>query len=106
MNLSDKIELETSYTFLNENLNEVVRTEWVDLGKCLIMPNTSAAKVKGNDGKEYIYSYEIILRKPRNVGYLPKENATIRIKKKDGSIEKTCKVSGFVTLRNWIKVWV
>ena len=104
MNLSDKIQFKTTYTYLNENLNEVSNTEWVDLGKCLIMPNTSASKTKGNDGKEYIYSYEILLRKPKN--YLPKENDIIRIIKKDGSIDKECRVNGFVTLRTWLKLWV
>ena len=104
MNLTDKIEIERTYTFLNENLNEVDMKEWVELGKCLIMPNTSAAKAKGNDGKEYIYSYEIILRKPKN--NIPKENDTIHIVKKDGTIDKVCRISGFVTLRNWLKIWV
>lgn len=104
MNLPDKIRFERNYTFLNENLNEVNLVEWIDLGKCLIMPNTSASKTKGNDGKEYIYSYEIILRKPKE--YIPKENDMIHIVKKDGTIDKVCKVSGFVTLRNWLKLWV
>lgn len=104
MNLSDKIELEVNYTFLNENLNEVCLTEWVNLGKCLIMPNNAASKMKGNDGKEYIYSYEIVMRKPKS--NLPKENDRIHIMKKDGTIDTICQVKGFVTLRNWMKLWV
>lgn len=104
MNLPDKIALEVTVAFVNENLNEVNYTEWVDLGKCLIMPNTSAAKMKGNDGKEYIYSYEIVMRKPKT--NIPKENDMIHFVKKDGTIDKICRMSGFVTLRNWMKIWV
>lgn len=104
MNLSDKIQLETNVVFVNEKLNEVNITKWIDLGKCLIMPNTSAAKIKGNDGKDFIYSYEVIMRKPKE--YIPKENDMVHIIKKDRTIDKICRVSGFVTLKNWLKIWV
>lgn len=104
MNLSDKIELGVSETSIDENLNEVSQLNWIDLGKCLITPNSSASRTIGNDGKEYIYSYEIIMRKPKT--NIPKENDMIHFVKKDGTIDKTCRVSGFVTLRNWMKIWV
>ena len=104
MNLSDRIEVKVTTVSLDDNLNEVCRTEWIDLGKCFITPNSSASRTRGNDGKDYIYSYEIIMRKPKT--YIPKENDIIHIAKKDRTIDKECRVNGFVTLRNWMKIWV
>ena len=44
------------------------------------------------------------MRKPKT--NIPKENDMIHFVKKDGTIDKICRVSGFVTLRNWMKIWV
>lgn len=104
MNLSDIIELGTPIASQDQNLNEVSTISWTSLGKCLITPNSAASKTRSNDGKDYIYSYEIIMRKPKNT--IPKENQIIHIVKKDGTIDETCRVKGFVTLRNWLKIWV
>lgn len=104
MNLADTIELGITTVSFDDELNEVENTNWILLGKCLITPNAAAKKVNGNDGKEYIYSHEIIMRK--NKEYIPKENDLVHIVKKDGTIDKTCRVVGFVTLRNWLKIWV
>lgn len=104
MNLSDRIELKIVSFGLDENLNEIETVSWVTLGKCLITPNTAARLTKGNDGKDYIYSYEVIMRKPKSD--IPRENDIIHIVKKDGTIDKECRVQGFVTLRNWLKIWV
>lgn len=106
MNLSDKIRLIQITITEDERLNPIETRTIVNLGKCAIIQNSSAAKVKSNDGKDYIYSYVVYLRKPKRIDYIPKENDIIRITKKDGTIDKECRVVGFVTLKNWLKIWV
>lgn len=109
MKLSDRIRLKLINTKYDERLNEVENIDWIDLGKCMIMPNTAAKITRGNDGKEYLYSYEIMMKIPKDLfGHkiVPKEGDDIHIIKGDGTIDKTCKVVGFVTLRNWVKLWV
>lgn len=103
MRLGDKIEILVVSSGYDENLDPVETREWISLGKCVINPNTSAAKTKANDGEEYIYSYLIIMKK---AGIIPKEGDVVHIQKEDGTIDKECRVSGFVTLRNWVKIWV
>ena len=45
----------------DEDLNPVEPTvEWVEFGKCIIMPNVKAQKTTLADGSEYIYQYEIV----------------------------------------------
>lgn len=105
MNLSDSIELQEVISDFDENLNEIEVKEWILLGKCHIMPNTSARLTKTNDGKGYVYAYEILMHKPKKQVF-PKENDLVRIKKKDGTIDKECRVIGFVTMRYWLKLWV
>lgn len=111
MNLSDTIELKKAEIITDEMLNEVETTKWVSLGKCIIMPNTSAKHIRGNDGSIFIYSYEILFKKAKSYYYstlelIPRANDEIHIVKADGSIDQVCKVSGFVTMGNWVKVWV
>lgn len=90
----------------DEELNPVARTEWQQQFKCKILPNSSASKVTSNDGKDYIYSYEVFMRKPKQLTLLPIENDLVHITKKDGTIDKDCRCIGFVTLRNWVKLWL
>ena len=104
MNLPDTIQLELIEAKLDTKLDVVETAKWVNIGKCLIMPNTSARLIKANNTEGYVYSYEVIMRKHKV--YLPKEGDRIHITKKDGTIDKTCEVTGFVTLRNWVKIWV
>lgn len=105
MRLDDSISILVVNSGYDDNLDPVETQEWVSLGKCIITPNTSAAKIKTKDGEEYIYSYLVLMRIPANK-IIPKEDDVIHIRKKDGTIDKECRVSGFVTLRNWVKVWV
>lgn len=98
-------ELDGGYEF-DEDLNPVEWTEWQQEFKCKILPNTSARKVTGNDGADYVYSYEVFLRKPRQAAFIPRDNDIVHITKKDGTIDKDCRCIGFVTLRNWLKLWV
>ena len=105
MNLSDDIRLMVITSRVDENLDPIEITEWVDLGKCAIVQNSSARKIILNDGVEYSYSYEVFYRKKKDMP-IPHEGDTIHIIKKDGTIDKDCKVAGFMTMRNWIKLWV
>lgn len=90
----------------DEDLNPVEYTEWQMEYKCKILPNTSARKIKGNDGADYVYSYEVFMRKPKQAAFIPRENSIVHITKKDGTIDRDCRCIGFVTLRNWLKLWV
>lgn len=109
MRLSDNIRLKIVNTKYDDRLNEVETIEWLDLGKCIIMPNSAAKITRGNDGKEFLYSYEIMMKIPKDLfGHklVPKEGNDVHIVKADGTIDKICKIVGFVTLRDWIKIWV
>lgn len=111
MKLSDTIELKKVEVTTDDKLNEIETIKWVSLGKCVIMPNTSARQTRGNDGTTYIYSCEILFKKAKSYYYsavelVPKENDEVHIVKSDGTIDKVCRVSGFVTMGNWVKIWV
>ena len=84
------------------------REEWVAFPKCFISFNSSAQKVRLNDGQEYIYSYYVIA--PLNkkcYPNVPKEGDRVRIKKKDGTIDAELEVKGFVTYkRRYFKIWL
>lgn len=87
-------------------LSDHTEAVWTDLGKCVITPNSSAAKTRGNDGRDYIYAYEVYMRKPKDTSLIPRDNDIVRIRKSDGSVDKECRVAGFATLRNWVKLWL
>ena len=93
------------------DLNPVEPTlEWVEFGKCVILPNTRAAKTTLADGTEYLYQYEIVAPL-KNAHYtnslIPKEGQDVRIVKKDGTIDKTATLQGFLTLKKrYLKVWI
>lgn len=129
MRLGDTISLQVALSYRDENGDTVERSYPVPLGKCIIMPNDSAREIKGQDGKSYIYSYVIMLKKPKpypivdgriyinmvtdidgvdtNINVdVPIEGATIHLTKEDRSIDRDCTLKGFVTLRNWLKIWV
>jgi len=82
--------------------------EWQDFGKCIIFPNSSAAKTRLNDGTEFVYSYEVIARMKKELySLIPKEGDTVRISKSDGTIDKTLTVKGFLTLKKrYLKLWL
>lgn len=104
MKLGDYIEIKEVYSEYDAKLNEVEVVQWIPLGKCIIVPNTSAKITKTNDGEEYIYSYEVIMKKPKSI--IPSENKEVHIIKEDGTIDTICRVKGFVTMRNWLKIWL
>jgi hypothetical protein len=93
----------------DENLDPIEPTEEEALfGKCFISFNTKADKVTLADGKEYIYNFYIIATlTKKNYPLIPKEGDKIRFVKKDGTIDKTMTVQGFVTLKErFLKLWV
>ena len=106
MQLSDSIKILVVESGFDDNLDPVNITQWIDLGRCIIVQNTSAQKTTLANGTEYIYTYQIFMRKPVDINLIQRESETIRITKKDGTIDKECNVAGFVTLRNWLKIWV
>ena len=106
MRLDDKISISKLITGFDDELNPTCEQKWIEIGKCCITPNSSAQKVKGADGQEYVYSYLILLRRPKDKALIPREGDMVHITKKDGTIDKDCRVTGFVTLRNWIKLWL
>ena len=56
MQFSDSIQYLKSDKYINDILDVVEDTEWIDLGKCTIMPNNAANKIKGNDSEPRIYN--------------------------------------------------
>lgn len=84
---------------------------WMLFGKeknAIIFPNKKASKVRLNDGSEYIYAYEIIVKlKKELIPLIPKEGQKVHIRKYDGTIDVTKEVVGFVTLKSrYLKIWV
>lgn len=87
---------------------EATATRFLDFGKCLIFPNTKASLITLNDGSKYQYAYEVIAPlSKQKYKMLPTEGDTVKIMKKDGTIEKEMEVKGFVTLkRRYLKLWL
>lgn len=81
---------------------------YLQFGKCLILPNTSARTVNLADGSMYAYSYEIYAPlNAKKYKMLPKEGDRVRVTKKDGTIYKSMEVKGFVTYKKrYLKIWL
>lgn len=81
---------------------------WVTFGKCVIFPNSKAQKIRLNDGKEYIYAYELVAPLKKSLyPLIPEENDNVKIIKEDGTINKDMTVQGFVTLKKrYLKLWL
>ena len=105
MQLDDSILSKTVVSSINEDGDTVEEVSYLPLGKgkCKILPNISSVENTGTDGKVYSTSYQVFLRKTATI---PVEGDVVRIIKKDRSIDKDCEVKGFVTLKNWLKLWL
>jgi hypothetical protein len=92
----------------NGNAIEVKDLRFLDFGKCIILPNTSARSVTLLDGKQYVYSYELIAPLSKRKYYLlPKEGDKVWITKKDSTIDRQMEVKGFVTYKKrYLKLWL
>lgn len=106
MNLSDRIQLIKCNVTQDAQLNPIEVKTLVELGKCAIVKNSSAATIKGNDGNAYNYSYVVYMRKPKDVMMIPCKDDIVHISKKDGTIDSEHRVVDFVTLKNWLKIWL
>lgn len=103
MKLDDSITLTKVISTVDAELNPVETETVTDLGKCCIVKNDRASIIATNDGKQYIFAYQIFMRKPK---LIPDVNDRIHITKKDGTINQDCIVTDRVTLKNWLKIWV
>lgn len=96
----------------DDNGNEIVpETLWLVFGKeknAIISPNSRANKVSLHDGKDFVYSYEVIVKlKKQLYPLIPKEGARVWLHKADGTIDKDMEVKGFVTLKQrYLKIWL
>ena len=83
-------------------------TEFFPFSKCFISFNSAAQKVRSNDGKDYIYSYYVIMPLKKAIYHLiPREGDRVRIVKKDGTIDQIKEVKGFVTYKQrYLKIWL
>lgn len=84
------------------------RLVFYKLSKCFISFNSSAQKVRLNDGQEYIYTYYVIMPLKSSIYHLiPREGDKVRIKKADGTIDTEMEVRGFVTYKKrYLKIWL
>lgn len=87
---------------------EATATRFSEYSKCVIFPNTKASCITLNDGKQYIYSFEVIAPLSKNkYKILPREGDMVKIIKKDNTICKEMEVKGFVTYkRRYLKIWL
>lgn len=106
MRLDDRIQLQKIVVSKDDAQNLVETKVFGLINKCKIFPNTKASTIKCNDGQDRVYSYEVVMRKPKSKDDLPRENDIAHVTKSDGTINTEKVVLGFVTLRNWVKVWL
>ena len=103
--VGDDIEL---IRYTREGYPIAFEEDWFNLSKCFISFNSSAQKIRLNDGNEYIYSYYVILPLRKSIYHLiPKEGDWVHIIKADGTIDKKMQVRGFVTYKKrYLKIWL
>lgn len=81
---------------------------YVYYSKCSILPNTKATHIVLNDGKKYVYAYEVYI--PLNKAkyeFLPKQGDFVKIEKKDGTIIMEKEIQGFVTYKKrYLRLWL
>ena len=105
----ERVDIDIEKCMFDENMNpKKPATEFFPLAKCFISFNSSAQKVRLNDGQEYIYTYYVLLPLKKSIYHLiPKEGSKVRIKKADGTINSEMEVKGFVTYKKrYLKVWL
>lgn len=105
----ERLDMDIDRGFFDKDMNpKEFGTDFLPLAKCFISFNSSAQKIRLNDGKEYAYSYYVILPLKRSYYHLiPREGDRVRIKKADGTINKEMEVKGFVTYKKrYLKLWL
>lgn len=102
--------LKVGVTQFDDNNDPIVEEEeeWKDFSKCFLSFNSSAQKIRLNDGSEYVYSYYVIAPLEKSLyDIIPKEGDQVRIIKKDGTVDKVMEVRGFVTYKQrYLKIWL
>lgn len=110
MNFSDSLYVrKVNEEEFDEEGNPVeVESEWVELGKCVILPNSRASHIVSHDGSTYAYTYEVVAPiKTSLYNLIPREGDEVHIVKKDGTIDKIMTVGGFVTYKQrYLKIWL
>ena len=83
----------------DEDFNPVKMDErWIDLGICKIHGNKTAKKIQAADGKDYVYTYQVVITSVLSV--IPILGDRVRITKSDGTISNVeMKVEGFGTVK-------
>ena len=81
---------------------------WTMFNKCFLSFNGSARRTNLADGKEYHYSYYVIVPlKKALYSLIPKEGERVRVVKADNSVDKILEVKGFVTYKKrFLKIWL
>lgn len=106
---AELVDVDIEKGFFDENMNPMEPYgEFFPFGKCFISFNSSAMKVRLNDGQEYVYSYYVIMPlKKSNYHMIPREGDKVRIRKADGTIDRIMEVKGFVTYKKrYLKIWL
>ena len=106
---NEEVDVDIENGVFDEEMNLIEPyTEFFPFSKCFISFNSAAQKVRSNDGREYIYSYYVILPLKQSIYHLiPHEGDRVKIKKADGTIDKEMEVRGFVTYKKrYLKIWL
>lgn len=105
MRFDDKIFLKLITESEDEEGYVVETEEWQNLGKCIIFPNAQAVKEVSDDTQQRVYSYTVVMRKPKM--RIPKEGDWVNLKSKDGAIDTKLQVKGADILGGrYLKIWV
>ena len=83
----------------DDDFNPVKADEnWIDLGACKIHGNQAARTIPSADGKDDVYTYQVVLTSILSV--IPKLGDRVRITKADGTVSNVeMRVKGFGTVK-------
>lgn len=95
----DRIDLLVKTAGYDDNFNPVISDgDWIDLGACKIHGNQSAKTVPSVDGKDDVYTYQVVITSVLPV--IPKLGDRVRITKADGTVSNIeMRVKGFGTVK-------
>ena len=106
---NERVDVDVENGIFDKDMNPIEPyADFFPFSKCFISFNSSAQRVRSNDGKEYIYSYYVIAPLKKSIYHLiPREGDRVRIRKADGTIDKEMEVKGFVTYKkSYLKIWL
>lgn len=88
----------------DDDFNPVKADEnWIDLGACKIHGNQAARTIPSVDGKDDVYTYQVVLTSILSV--VPKFGDRVRIMKADGTMVEM-KVKGFGVVKRKSSVFL